>query len=236
LVADSALYRAANRHTLAQTAMKGITRVPATVREAQAALAQVDWQALASLQAGYRYPEWPSTSGGLVQRWVRLYSERRQPQAQRTVDRQLRQQRDKAVKAWKKLCGTTCACEAEARQARATFEQAVQATCVGASTGRATPRYRQRGRPSQGAQPDQVVYQLDGALASSLATRQALIDQHRCFILATNALDHTQLPPQDVLAGYQGQVQAARGFRLLKDPQFVASALYLKKPERIMAL
>jgi transposase len=236
LVADSALYSAANLHKLAQTAMKWITRVPATLREAQAALAQVDLQALASLQAGYRYHELTSTYGGLVQRWVLIYSERRQPQAQRTVDRQLRQQSDKEVKAWKKLCGTTFACEADARQALATFEQALQATFVGASTVRATPRYRKRGRPSQGAQPDQVVYQLDGALASSLATRQVLIDQHSCFILATNELDHTQLPPQDVLAGYQGQVHAERGFRFLKDPQFFASSLYLKKPERIMAL
>jgi hypothetical protein len=81
-----------------------------------------------------------------------------------------------------------------------------------------------------------VVYQLDGAFASSLAARQALIDQRSCFILATNELDHTQLPPQAVLAGYQGQVHAERGFRFWKDPQFFASSLYLKKPERIMAL
>jgi transposase len=39
-----------------------------------------------------------------------------------------------------------------------------------------------------------------------------------------------------VLAGYQGQVCVERGFRFLKDPQFFASSLYLKKPERIMAL
>jgi transposase len=81
-----------------------------------------------------------------------------------------------------------------------------------------------------------VVDPLDGPLASSLATRQVLIDQHSCVILATNALDHTQLPSQDVWAGYQGQVQAERGFRCLKDPQCMASSLYLKKPERIMAL
>ena len=33
-----------------------------------------------------------------------------------------------------------------------------------------------------------------------------------------------------------GQVHAERGFRFLKDPQFLAAALYLQKPERIMAL
>jgi transposase len=55
-------------------------------------------------------------------------------------------------------------------------------------------------------------------------------------ILATNALDDTRLPPQELLAGYKGHVQAERGFRFLKDPQFLASSLYLTKPERIMAL
>jgi hypothetical protein len=137
LVADSALYRAANLHKLAQTAMQWMTRVPGTLREAQAALAQVDLQALASLQAGYRDHELTSTYGGLVQRWVLIYSERRQPQTQRTVDRPLRQQSDKEVKAWKKLCGTIFAREADARQALATFEQALQATFVGASMVRA---------------------------------------------------------------------------------------------------
>ena len=44
------------------------------------------------------------------------------------------------------------------------------------------------------------------------------------------------MPAQAVLAGYKGQAHAERGFRFLKDPQFLASSLYLKKPERIMAL
>ena len=34
----------------------------------------------------------------------------------------------------------------------------------------------------------------------------------------------------------KARVHAERGFRFLKDPQFLASSLYLKKPERIMAL
>jgi len=80
------------------------------------------------------------------------------------------------------------------------------------------------------------VYQLDGALAMRIAARQALINQHSCFILATNELDDTLLPPQELLASYKGQGQAERGFRFLKDPQFLASSLYLKKPERLMAL
>ncbi|HZA28528.1 MAG TPA: IS1634 family transposase [Gammaproteobacteria bacterium] len=236
LVADSALYSEANLEKLAQTQMKWITRVPATLREAQAVLAQADPQAMVALQEGYRADELTSTYGGVEQRWVLIYSEPRRAQVQRTVDKQLRRQSDQAVKALKKLGGVTLACEADARQALATFAQDLQATVLAPSTVRATPRYGKRGRPGPGVQPDQMVYQIEGTLASSRASRQALIDQHSCFMLATNELDATQLPPQQLLEGDKGQTHVERGFRFLKNPEFLASSLYLKKPERIMAL
>jgi transposase len=236
VVADSALYSEDNLDKLAHTGITWITRVPATVRDAQVVLAQADPLAMASLQEGYRDHELTSTYGGVEQRWILIDSEPRRPQAQRTVDKQLHKQSDKEVKAFKTLCRTTFACEADARQALSAFEQALQATVLDTSTVRATPRYDQRGRPGRGVHPDQVVYQIDGSLASSLPSRQALSDQHRCFILATNDLDNTQLTPQKLLEGYRGQVHAERGFRLMKDPSFLASSLYLKKPERIMAL
>jgi transposase len=62
------------------------------------------------------------------------------------------------------------------------------------------------------------------------------VDQHRCCILATNERDEAQLPAPEVLAGDKGQGYAERGFRFRKAPQVVASSLYLKNPERIMAL
>jgi transposase len=236
LVADSALYREANLQKLAQTHMKWIRRVPATLSPAQAGLAQANPQILASLKAGYRYDELPSSDGGIEPRWVLIDSELRQAQARRTVDRQWRQQSDQETKALKTLCRTTLACEADARQALSTFARDLQTIYLAASTVRAQPRYSTRGRPGPDARPNQVVYQIDGALASTLTSRQALIDQHCCVILATNELDHTQLPPQEILAGYKGQVHVEHGCRFLKDPQFWASSLYLKKPERIMAL
>jgi transposase len=101
LVADSALYRAANLQQLAQTPMKWITRVPATLSPAQAVLAQANPQILASRNAGSRYDELPSSDGGIEPRWVRIDSERRQAQARRPVDRQWRQQRDQETNAFK---------------------------------------------------------------------------------------------------------------------------------------
>jgi transposase len=167
---------------------------------------------------------------------VLLYSEQRRSQAQRTVDKQWCQQSDKESKAFKKLCSTAFACEADAQQALTAFAQSLRVTELPQVTIRPLARYGQRGRPGPGPQPGQVVYQIAGALASSLATREAQITQHSCFILATNELDDTQLPTGELLDGYKGQAHAERGFRFLKDPQFLASSLYLKKPERIMAL
>jgi transposase len=236
LVADSALYSEDNLQKLAETTVKWITRVPATLREAQAALAQADPLTMPLLTEGYRYQALHSTYGGVAQRWLLLASEHRYAQAQRTVDKQLRKHSDQDVKGFKQLCRTPFACEADAHQALATFVRGLQATYLHAVTVHPTPRYGKRGRPRPDTQPARVVYTIEGALASSRATRQALIDQHRCCILATNALDEATLSPEEVLNGYKGQAQAERGFRFLKDPQFLASALYLKKPERIMAL
>jgi transposase len=157
LVAESALYSDANLQQLADTSIKWITRVPATLSEAQAALAHANPQTMMPLSEGYRSQLLHSTYGGVAQRGVLVYSEPRQAPAQRTVDKQLRKQSEHEGKAFKKLCSTLCACEAEARQALATFAQGVQATFLGTSTVRATPRYGQRGRPGPGVQPDHGV-------------------------------------------------------------------------------
>ena len=56
------------------------------------------------------------------------------------------------------------------------------------------------------------------------------------FILATNELSENNLSNQDFFTRYKDQQKVERGFRFLKDPLFFASALFLKKPERIVSL
>ena len=236
VVADSALSSAEHLQQLAETPMKWIPRVPATWHAAQAVLSHAAPQAMAPRQAGSRSQASTSPSAGVAPRWGRIDSAPRQPQAQRTVDTPCRTQRDQEGQALQQLCRPPCACEAEARQALATFEQAWQTTCFATSTAHVQPRYGKRGRPQQGGPPAQVVSHLDGALASSLVARHARLDPHRCFILATHARDAAPLPPPELLAGDTGQVQAERGCRCVQAPQFLAAALSLKKPERLMVL
>jgi transposase len=192
LVADSALYNAANLHKLAKTSLKWMTRVPATLTAAQAVCAQAPPATMAALPHGSRDAVVTASYGGVAHRWVLCYSEQRQPQAQRTVETQWRTPSDQEGKAFKALCRTALACEAEAQQARTSFGAGLPTTLLHASTVGPTSHYGQRGRPGPGAQPDPIVYHIPGALASRLLDRRARVDQQSCFILATHALDEGQ--------------------------------------------
>lgn len=192
LVADSALDSEENLQKLAHTGSQRMTRVPATLTEAQTALQQATPEMMVPLRDGSRYHVLTSSSGGVAQRWVLISSEHRRPQAQRTADKQQLQQRTADVNAFQQRCRTAFACEVDAQQALSTFAHGLHATALSAVTIRARPRSRQRGRPAQGTHPDQVVHQIEGALASSIAAHEALVAQQRGVILATNELDDTQ--------------------------------------------
>lgn len=236
LVADSALYSADNLGTLATSGLTWITRVPATLHEAQAVLAQVVPSTMAPLMDSYRYHEQVVTYAGITQRWIVVYSEARQARVQRTVEKQVRRESEAELKAFKKLCRITFACAEDAQKTLQTFQQGLHATQLEGATIHAVACYGNRGRPAQGTVPAKVEYIIEGALASSLVYRQAVLAAKSCFILATNESDTTALPASEVLARYKSQSLSERGFRFLKDPHFLASSLYLKKPERIMAL
>src|SRR5262249_56413584 len=154
----------------------------------------------------------------------------------RLVDKAWRRQRDQEVKAFRTLCRTAFACEADAQQALARFTAGLQTTLLHDSAVCPTPHYRQRGRPGPGAQPDHLVDHIVGALASRLTDRQARVDQQSCFILATHELDEGQLSAQAVLDGYKGQSQVERGIRFLKDAKLLSSSISLKKHEPVSAL
>jgi len=96
-------------------------------------------------------------------------------------------------------------------------------------------RYKTKGRPKTGAVPEEI-HSVKLRLSSPLAPFQELKASKGRFVLATNELDEEKLPYIEVLTAYKGQAKVERGLRFLKDPQFVASNLFVKKPERVEAL
>ena len=153
-----------------------------------------------------------------------------------TVRKQSLKQSQAHLKAFDHLCRQDFTCETDARNALAAFEKTVTLTTVVDSRIVAVPHYRRAGRPTQNRPPDEITYRVDGALASQPEQHTRKLQQKSCFILATNQLDSQALPDDELLSAYKDQQKVERGFRFLKDPLFMAATLYLKSPQRIMAL
>ncbi len=64
----------------------------------------------------------------------------------------------------------------------------------------------------------------------------AFAQRKACFVIASNEVDEHTVSNDELIALYLEQGSVERGFRFLKDPLFLASSVFLKKPERIVAL
>jgi transposase len=210
--------------------------VPATLRAAKVLLKEVSLSDLAELAPGYQYVEIGSWYGDVPQRWLLIHSEAAAQRAHHTVAKQAQRASERELRAFLRLTRQDFACADDALEAGRAFAQTLQWSTLDDLAVERHARYEQPGRPAHDAQPMMVHYRLTATLASSLAVRDALWQQKSCFILATNQLDEHALSPAQILTMYKSQDRVERGFRFLKDPQFLASALFLKSPARLMAL
>ena len=75
---------------------------------------------------------------------------------------------------------------------------------------------------------------------TTLTVNQDQVEQEAarkaCWIIGTNVLDLTVRSDHQLITTYKEQGGVERGFRFLQDPLFLASSVFVKKPERIMAL
>ncbi len=97
-------------------------------------------------------------------------------------------------------------------------------------------RYQQKGRPKTDAAPDYTVWHVVGTLTIDQKEVEAQIYKQASFILATNVIEEQELSHEQVYLTYKEQGGVERGFRFLKDPLFLASSIFVKKPERVVAL
>jgi transposase len=97
-------------------------------------------------------------------------------------------------------------------------------------------QHPQRGRPKKEAASDQTVWSLVPNLAVDQHEVAVLARKKAAFIVATTILDAQRLAPEQVISTYKEQGGVERGFRFLKDPLVLASSVFVKKPERVIAL
>jgi transposase len=235
VVADSALYVEETLKALAEH-MLFISRMPETLSIAKDLLGKVDVRLMHRIDENYSYQEVGGVYGGVKQRWIIVYSQQAYERDIQSLNRRSLKGSEREQKAFAKLCRRAFACRKDAQRAWDKFQKTLKYTSVPDLQIREQARYARRGKPKKGEGPDRVEYFLTGCVASCLDKRTQMVSIQGMFVLATNELDAQRLPAPEVLTGYKGQSHAENGFRFLKHPEFLASALFLQKPERIMAL
>ena len=235
-VADSGLYSAANVARLAQAGVRWISRVPETSQEAKqaaataATLPAADWQG----EGGRWWRGAAEAPDG--QRWVVGRTTQGEQRARATLTRQAEQARARWEKTLWHLRNQSFACAPGAQAALDRVLQRcppwlrVEAHLV------AQPTHARPGRPRKGAMPDGQVWRVEATLTVDAVALEHEVVRRACFVVATNVLDEAHLSDEELLRTYGEQHSVERGFAFLKDPLFLASFVFVKKPERIVAL
>lgn len=234
MVMDSAFYTQKNISECHD--IRWVTRVPETIQEVGTHYATLDIDRMQERENGYRTTSVRSSYGTVAQRWLLVYSSHAYAREIKTFEKNLISRRDRNEKDLKHLRNTPFACEADAETAAEKFSkklryQVMEYTVVSKN------RYTGKGRPAKDAIPEGVEWFIEGSLRDDQEQIEHTKQHKGRFVLATNELDEMVLSDAQLLEVYKDQgVTVERGFRFLKDPLFYAESLYLKKPERIMAL
>jgi transposase len=233
LVMDSAGY---TQETIAgySEQVKWISRVPETLSACQALLTSSE--SLTPLIRGYHYQAIHIQQAGVKQRWLVFFSEEAYQREIKTLRKTYQQRSLKEYRAFLGLSKQPFACEQDAITALKKFAKQCNYLQINALPCEKKPYYRGKGRPARDSQPTGYHYHIRADVSSRLEDYQQAAHRKGKFVIATNELDEQALPDVEVLLGYKGQAKVERGFRFLKDPQFIASSLFVKKPERVEAL
>ena len=231
-VADSGLYSAENVARLSRAGVRWISRVPETSEPARSALSVADdgWQQEGDL---FWATDRPAPAG---ERWVVVRTTHGEDRARTTLRRQVDKTREQWDKALWHLSNQRFACAPDAQAALEKHLQRHPAWLSVQTQLVEHPQYRQPGRPRTGAAPASTAWQIVATLAVDEAEVAQAVRRHASFLVATNVLDPSALSDQELIQTYKEQQSVERGFAFLKDPLFLASSVFVKKPERIVAL
>ena len=205
---------------------------PRHLEGARAALQVADdaWQQEGDLAwAAYR----PAPTG---ERWIVVRTTQGEDRTRATLRRQVDKTRAQWEQALWHLGNRRFAGVPDARAALATQLKTCPAWLQVQSVLVMQPKHRRPGRPRKGVPPDQVEWQILTTLAVDEAAVAREVRRQASFVVATNVLDPAQLPDHELIRTYKEQHRVERGFSFLKNPLFLASSVFVKKPERIVAL
>jgi transposase len=243
-VADSGLYSAENMAQLHAAGVRWVSRVPETSTAAQAMVQERlettadrdSWQSSADGTRHWWSRERRELSAS-PERWIVVRTQEGEARARATLQRQA--ERDQAI--WEKrlwhLGNQLFACQPDAEAALAKACQRLPPWFRVQSHVSSHPTYSTRGRPRRDATASAPqVWQVQATLTRDLAALEREALRRAAYIVGTNLLDVETWPDAAVIELYREQSVVERGFAFLKDPLFLASSVFVKRPERSMAL
>jgi transposase len=234
LVMDSAGYTTATL-LACQGLSLWISRVPETLLESKLVVG-AEYGTWLSLKEGYRYVPLRSTYAGIGQRWLLVFSQEAYVRELNTLKKNFAKGSEQECKAFLRLCNVAYGDAGTASKDLEKFIKGCKFISVNRLGMKEMPVFDKRGRPSKNAVPVSTAYYIQGAAYTDRAAFDGMARKKGRFIIATNEMDEAKLSDIELLEGYKGQSKVERGFRFLKDPQFLASTMFVKKPERVEAL
>jgi transposase len=235
-VADGGVYSAANLQRFADAGVRWISRVPATSREATALLDEepASWARSADGQT-----RWFSRQVELAQRrerWIVVETAAGVARTRAAVAKRAQRDQEQWERQLWRLGNQPFACQADAEAAVQQHLKTLPIWLRATHRVSSHAHYAGKGRPSKGQLPARETWQVQAQVTVDDEQLEREAQRQARFLVATNVLDPTEVPDEPVIGASKAQSGVERGFALLKDPLFLASSVFLKRPERIMAL
>jgi transposase len=234
LVADAKLYHADNAPHLKH--MGFITRLPSTLSVVSQVIRQaLEWDTWHPVDDNLRYQRLELCHYGMAQRWLVVYSQAAFERAAARLKKATQREEEAITKALFHLQAQRFPTPEAAHDALAAVAQRWQYHQVESSHLTEHPRYAGKGRPTPRTPRKASAWQIQAHVRPADEVIQDLQQVQACFVLGTN-ISASELSDPAAIAAYKSQSRVEGGFRLLKDPLFFVSSLFVKKPSRIEGL
>ena len=234
LVADSKLYNDANAANL--QALGFITRIPHTLKLVSQVITQArPWDTWPRLDDTTRYQRVVLNHYGMAQRWLVVSSEAAVQRTEATLSTARQREAEVIEKQLFHLQAKRFETPQAAQAALDTLAPTWKYHQVETYSLIDHKRYACKGRPT----PTTPIHAIAWQIQAQVRPDDEQIGQQKqlkaCFVVGTT-IAASQLSDAEVIRAYKGQAQAEGGFRFLKDPLFLVSSLFVKKPCRIQGL
>jgi len=169
LVMDSAGFSEATLKTAQEQEVRWLMRVPETLAQAKRLIEETSAAEMSEIELGYQGKEVECEYAGVKQRWLVIHSGAAEAREMKTLEKAQAKELMNAEKEWRKICGQSFNCLADAEQALGQFNRKWKYHQAKAQANPVT-QYPRRGRPSATDQKDVVGYHLSGVVEGNETT------------------------------------------------------------------